>query len=66
MVSLLQIGISNTCFAAVFAAVALAVMRISPNRHLAYMLWLLVLVKLVTPPLWTIPLSFASYVIGIV
>ena len=60
MVSLLEIGISNCCFAAVLAVVALAVTRFSRNHQLAFILWLFVLVKLVTPPLWTISIPFGN------
>ncbi len=64
MVSLLQIGISNACLATAFAVVAVVVTRFFRNRRLAFLIWLLVLVKLVTPPLWTIPLSFEKSEFG--
>jgi beta-lactamase regulating signal transducer with metallopeptidase domain len=52
---LLKIGISNACFALGLAVVAMVVARTAKRPHLANLLWLLVLVKLVTPPLVTIP-----------
>jgi bla regulator protein BlaR1 len=67
---LLQMGLSNACFALVLALVAVAVGSGSPaawfrgwepyqarRPHLAHLLWLLVFVKLVTPPLVTIPVG---------
>ncbi len=60
MVSLLEIGISNCCFAVILAAIAMLVTRFSRNHQLACFLWLFVLVKLVTPPLWTISLPFGN------
>ncbi|MDP6633967.1 MAG: M56 family metallopeptidase [Phycisphaerae bacterium] len=52
---LLKIGLSNACFALALAIVALVVGKTTKRPHLANLLWLLVLVKLVTPPLVTIP-----------
>ncbi len=54
---LLQMGLSNACFALVLALVAVAVGSQARRRHLAHLLWLLVFVKLVTPPLVTIPVG---------
>jgi beta-lactamase regulating signal transducer with metallopeptidase domain len=58
MTSLLQIGLANALCAAVLAAAALAAGRWSRRPALAHSLWLLVLVKLVTPPLFTWPLAW--------
>ncbi len=46
---------SNAVLAAVLALVVLAITRLWRNPHLAHALWLLVLIKLVTPPLWRVP-----------
>jgi beta-lactamase regulating signal transducer with metallopeptidase domain len=54
---LLQMGLSNACFALVLALVAMAAGAKARCPHLAHMLWLLVFVKLVTPPLVTIPVG---------
>lgn len=43
--------ISNTVFATVLAVVVFAVNRICKNHFVAHLLWLLVLVKLLAPPL---------------
>ncbi|KPL13177.1 hypothetical protein AMJ85_00115 [candidate division BRC1 bacterium SM23_51] len=53
---LFQIGLSNACFALALAIVAMLVGAKAKRPHLAHMLWLLVLVKLVTPPIVTIPI----------
>lgn len=52
---LLQFGISNLCVALALALVAWAVHATRKQPFLAYGLWLLVLAKLVTPPILTIP-----------
>ena len=52
---LLKIGLSNACFSLALAIVAIAAARMTKRPHLANLLWLLVLVKLVTPPLVTVP-----------
>jgi len=51
----LQIGLSNACFSLALAIVAVVVGATVKRPHLTNLLWLLVLVKLVTPPLVTIP-----------
>lgn len=56
MSAFVQIGLSNALFAAGLAAVAFAVTYIGRNRHVAHALWLLVLVKLITPPFWHVPI----------
>ncbi len=53
--SLLQMGLSNACFALALAIVAMIVGATTKRPHLTHMLWLLVFVKLVTPPIVTIP-----------
>jgi beta-lactamase regulating signal transducer with metallopeptidase domain len=51
----LQMGLSNACFALGLAILAMVVGKTIKRPHLAYMLWLLVFVRLVTPPILTIP-----------
>jgi len=53
--SLLQMGLSNACLSLALAIVAMVVGATTRRPHLAHMLWLLVFVKLVTPPIVTIP-----------
>jgi beta-lactamase regulating signal transducer with metallopeptidase domain/polyhydroxyalkanoate synthesis regulator phasin len=58
---LLKIGLSNACFALAMAIVAVVVGKTTRRPDLANLLWLLVLLKLVTPPLVTIPgVSFSG------
>ncbi len=51
MTTLLQIGLGNAVLAGLIAVLALAAGRWSRRPALAHSLWLLVLLKLVTPPL---------------
>lgn len=53
---LLQIGLSNLLISLGLAIVAWAVHVSGKRPALAHLLWLLVLVKLVTPPVMTVPL----------
>ena len=57
---LFQIGLSNACFALALAIVAMVVGARARRPHLAHMLWLLVFIKLVTPPIVTIPVDTFS------
>jgi beta-lactamase regulating signal transducer with metallopeptidase domain len=52
----LQMGLSNACFSLALAIVAMVVGAKARRPHLAHMLWLLVFIKLVTPPIVTIPI----------
>ena len=52
----LQIGLSNACFSLVLAVAAMLVGAKARRPHLAHMLWLLVFIKLVTPPIVGIPI----------
>ena len=51
----LQVGLSNACFSLALAIVTMVVGAKTKRPHLAHLLWLLVFVKLVTPPIVTIP-----------
>lgn len=57
---LLQVGISNAVFALGLALVAVWVNARTRQPHLAYLLWLLVFIKLVTPPIVNIPVVFGE------
>ncbi len=50
-----KMALSNACIALVLAMAAVAVEATIRRPQLAYLLWLLVVVKLITPPLVTIP-----------
>jgi beta-lactamase regulating signal transducer with metallopeptidase domain len=60
MDSLLNVGISNAVAAVVLALLAFAVDRVFRRPALSHIAWLLVLLKLVTPPLVQIPLPWPS------
>ena len=51
MEHLLQFGLSNAVAAAVLAVLATVATRVWRNPHFAYALWLVVLLRLVAPPL---------------
>jgi hypothetical protein len=51
-----QALVSNVAIAAVCAIAVYAVTRIWKNPQLAHALWVLVLLKLVTPPFVSVPL----------
>jgi beta-lactamase regulating signal transducer with metallopeptidase domain len=53
---LLEIGLSNALLATALAAIALVLTR-RMRPQLALAVWLLVLAKLLMPPLWTVPLG---------
>ena len=57
---LFQMGLSNACFSFALAIVAVVVGATTRRPYLAHMLWLLVFVKLVTPPIVTIPVGMPS------
>ena len=56
MDSFLSNIVSNTAFAGALALVAFGVQRIGRSPQLAHALWLLVLIKLVTPPVFHVAL----------
>ncbi|HEX4143047.1 MAG TPA: M56 family metallopeptidase [Pirellulales bacterium] len=60
MNTLLQIGLSNAVVAGVAAVVVMGLTRVWRNPHLAHLLWALVLLKLVTPPLVAVPMPIAT------
>jgi bla regulator protein blaR1 len=54
----LRIGLGNAVAATLLAVVAAAVARLARRPALAHGLWLLVLLKLLTPPLWQVPVPW--------
>ncbi len=60
MESLVQIGLSNAVVALVLAAIAALVGALVRKPALTHGLWLLVLIKLVTPPLFLIPIGWSE------
>jgi beta-lactamase regulating signal transducer with metallopeptidase domain len=55
--TLLDIGLANAVMASVLALLAAVVCRFCRKPALAHALWLLVLLKLIVPPLWKVPVS---------
>jgi beta-lactamase regulating signal transducer with metallopeptidase domain len=51
---LVRVALSNTLLAAMLALAALAISRTFRRPALSHALWLIVLLKLITPPLWNI------------
>ncbi len=60
MHTLLEIGLSNALVATLLAAVAWVGARVCRRPALVHGLWLLVLVKLLTPPLLRVPVSWEA------
>lgn len=56
MKSLMAIGLGNALAAALLAVLAAAAARLVRRASVVHALWLLVLIKLVTPPLWPVPI----------
>jgi beta-lactamase regulating signal transducer with metallopeptidase domain len=63
MEHLIQHGLSNAAAAAVLAILAAIATRLWRNPHFAYALWLVVLVRLVAPPLVAVPLPIPAWTI---
>ena len=59
MTSLLEVGLSNALVALLIAILAVVACKIWRQPTVAHTLWLLVLVKLITPPLFTVPCGLA-------
>lgn len=58
MTTLVEIGLSNLCIAAVLAMLAAAVGRWGRRPALTHGLWVLVFLKLITPPLVIVPIGW--------
>ncbi len=57
---LLEIGLSNALAATVLAVAVAIISRVVRRPALIHSLWVLVLLKLVMPPLWTVPVGWPS------
>ena len=57
MPAIIELGISNAIVASGLALIALVVARRCKNPTLVHGLWALVILKLLTPPLWTLPVA---------
>lgn len=57
MNDLFHLGLVNALVVAILAAPAYCLSRWGKRPALAHMFWLLILVKLVTPPLWRVPIA---------
>src|SRR5437588_843865 len=62
METLLQVGLSNAVMAAVIAVLVAVIARIWRRPAVVHALWILVLLKLITPPLVNIPMSLPERV----
>jgi len=58
MIWLVTIGLTNAALAVPLAALAFAVSRWSRRPALAHVLWVVVLLKLLTPPMVEIPVGW--------
>lgn len=57
---MIAFGISNVLVTSVLAVSVFMITRICRNHYLAHGLWVLVLVKLLTPPIYEIPITLVS------
>jgi beta-lactamase regulating signal transducer with metallopeptidase domain len=57
MQTIFEIGLSNAVFATILAVAAFVVTRFCRAPALGHVLWLIVLIKLITPPLVSVPVS---------
>jgi beta-lactamase regulating signal transducer with metallopeptidase domain len=64
MTALVEAGLSNVLASAALAVVAIAVGLVCRRPAVAHALWLLVLLKLVTPPLFRVPLPWPAPTAG--
>ncbi len=55
---LFDVGVTNAVLTALLAVVVVLVTRTWKNPHLAHLLWLIVLLKMVTPPLLNVSIPF--------
>lgn len=58
MAFLFEVGVTNALLTAILAIVVFAITRVWTNPHLGRFLWLVVLLKMVTPPLLNVPIPF--------
>jgi beta-lactamase regulating signal transducer with metallopeptidase domain len=60
MEMLLRVGLSNAACAAGLAALAWVASQLFRRPAVSHALWVLVLLKFVTPPIWTVPISLPA------
>lgn len=60
MQAILQIGLANAVMASVLALAAAGIGLFSPRPAVRHLLWLLVLLKLITPPMISIPVAYPA------
>jgi len=60
MSTLLEVGIRNAAMATVLAMFVAVVVRFARRPALSHALWLLVLLRLVMPPIWNVPIRIPS------
>jgi len=63
MERLFQIGLSNAAAAAVLAVLAAVATRLWRNPHFSYALWLIVLLRMVAPPLVPMPVPLPAWAV---
>jgi len=61
---LFEIGLNNALSATVLALLVFSVTRLWRNEHVAHVLWILVLIKLVFPPILQTPIGLSSQLFG--
>ena len=62
MQTLFELMLTNAVGATLLAGVVFGVTRVARHPRVAHILWLLVLVKLITPPLVSIPVALPAHV----
>lgn len=60
MQAVLALGLSNALVATILALMAAVVGRLTRRPALTHSLWLLVLLKLITPPVWSVPVAWPT------
>jgi bla regulator protein BlaR1 len=61
MNNLMQVGLANAAAVCILAIPAYAMSRWGKRPAVAHFLWVIVLIKLLTPPLWHIPVNWAEH-----
>src|SRR5258708_7735080 len=56
----MRIALSNAALASVAAPLAWAAGRLARKPALTHALWVIVLLKLITPPLWSVPVQWPA------
>jgi beta-lactamase regulating signal transducer with metallopeptidase domain len=66
MGTILEVGFTNAIMAGLLALGAMLVGRLAKRPALTHGLWLIVLMKLITPPLWSVPLRLPERQVAVV